>query len=129
VSDVVIESRRRLEEAGVTSVESIRDLGRPVIGFSAAMYEHERDLRGFLFDRMYRHYRVNRMASKAHRIVTELFNLLLAEPQCLPTEWRQLAHGPGTQPTARIVADYIAGMTDRFALDEHYRLFDRYATS
>lgn len=129
VSDVVAESRRRLTEAGVTSAESIRELGRPVIGFSPSMYENERELRGFLFDRMYRHYRVNRMASKAHRILTELFNLLVAEPQCLPTEWRQQAHGPGSQPTARIVADYIAGMTDRFALDEHYRLFDRYATT
>jgi dGTPase len=129
VSDVVRESRHRLDVAKVLSVDAIRELGRPVIGFSGAMYEHDRDLRGFLFDRMYRHYRVNRMASKAHRIVQELFQLLLAEPQCLPTEWRQQAHGPGTQPTARVVADYIAGMTDRFALDEHYRLFDRYAST
>ena len=129
VSDVVSESRARLEKAKVLSVDAIRELGRPVIGFSGSMYEHDRDLRGFLFDRMYRHYRVNRMASKAHRIVQELFQLLLAEPQCLPTEWRQQAHGPGTRPTARIVADYIAGMTDRYALDEHYRLFDRYAST
>jgi dGTPase len=129
VTDVVTESTRRLTEAKAKSVEDIRDFGRPVIGFSAAMYEYDRELRGFLFDRMYRHYRVNRMASKAHRIVQELFALLLAEPQCLPTEWRQHTHGAGTQPTARIVADYIAGMTDRFALDEHYRLFDRYSTT
>jgi dGTPase len=86
-------------------------------------------LRAFLFERMYRHYRVNRMASKARRIVQELFRLLLAEPQCLPTEWRQHVDGAGQPGTARIVADYIAGMTDRFALDEHFRLFDRYATT
>jgi len=129
VNDVVAESRRRLEAGKVLSVDAVRELGRPVIGFSGAMYEHDRDLRGFLFDRMYRHYRVNRMASKAHRIVQELFELLLAEPQCLPTEWRQLAHGPGTAATARVVADYIAGMTDRFALDEHSRLFDRYTST
>jgi dGTPase len=128
VTDVVTESRNRLTEAKIESVDEIHDLGRPVVGFSAAMYEYDRELRGFLFDRMYRHYRVNRMASKAHRIVQELFQLFLAEPQCLPTEWRQQAHGAGTQPTARIVADYIAGMTDRFALDEHYRLFDRHST-
>jgi len=129
VVDVVTESQRRIAEAKVKSVEDIRELGRPVIGFSHAMYEHDRELRGFLFDRMYRHYRVNRMASKAHRIVQELFTLLLAEPQCLPTEWRQQTHGAGTLPTARIVADYIAGMTDRFALDEHFRLFDRHSTT
>jgi dGTPase len=69
------------------------------------------------------------MASKARRIVQELFALLLDEPECLPTEWRQLADRPRTATTARVVADYIAGMTDRYALDEHRRLFDRYATT
>ena len=93
------------------------------------MREHDRALKTFLFERMYRHYRVNRMASKARRIVQELFELLYDEPQCLPTEWRQQAAAPDSHETARVVADYIAGMTDRYALDEHYRLFDRYATT
>ncbi len=79
---------------------------------------------------MYRHYKVNRMASKARRIVQDIFRLLLAEPQCLPTEWREPGgRGRTADATARIVADYIAGMTDRFALDEHARLFDTYATT
>jgi dGTPase len=129
VGDVVAESRRRIDAAEAQSVAALRGLGRPVIGFSAPMREAERGLRQFLFERMYRHYRVNRMASKAHRIVRELFDLLLAEPECLPTEWRMQADEPGAASTARIVADYIAGMTDRFALDEHFRLFDRYATT
>jgi len=75
---------------------------------------------------MYRHFRVNRMSSKARRVVRDLFALYLAEPQCLPSEWRQLAAGPGEPQTARVAADYLAGMTDRFALDEHHRLFDTY---
>ena len=100
-----------------------------MIAFSAAMQDHDKALKRFLFERMYRHYRVNRMASKARRIVHELFRLLLEEPDCLPTEWRQQAGAAGRPETARIVADYIAGMTDRFALDEHRRLFDRYATT
>jgi dGTPase len=129
VADLSAESRRRLGEARVKNVADIRALAAPVVGFSAAMTAEARGLRAFLFERMYRHYRVNRMASKARRIVRELFQLLLAEPQCLPTEWRQHVDGPGQPATARIVADYIAGMTDRFALDEHYRLFDRYATT
>jgi dGTPase len=129
VSDVVAESRRRLGAARPDSVAALRRLGGPVIAFSAPMRDEERALRSFLFERMYRHYRVNRMSSKARRIVQELFTLLLAEPQCLPTEWGRQADGPGSAGTARIVADYIAGMTDRFALDEHYRLFDRYATT
>jgi dGTPase len=99
------------------------------VGFSETMRANDRALKAFLFERMYRHYRVNRMASKARRVVQELFQLLLAEPQCLPTEWRHQADGTGQARTARVVADYIAGMTDRYALDEHHRLFDRYATT
>ena len=129
VGDVVEESQRRIAAIKAKSVADIRSHSGAVVGFSATMREQERGLRRFLFEHMYRHYRVNRMASKAHRIVQELFRLLLAEPQCLPTEWQNQATGPSTRETARIVADYIAGMTDRFALDEHYRLFDRYATT
>jgi dGTPase len=129
VGDVVEESQRRIAAIKAKSAADIRRHSGAVIGFSSAMREQERGLRRFLFERMYRHYRVNRMASKARRIVQELFRLLLAEPQCLPTEWQSQAAGPGTRETARVVADYIAGMTDRFALDEHFRLFDRYATT
>jgi dGTPase len=129
VADLVAESQRRLAAARIDSVAAIRQLGAPVIAFSETMRAHDKALKQFLFERMYRHYRVNRMASKARRIVQELFRLLLDEPHCLPSEWRQLADGAGTAATARVVADYIAGMTDRFALDEHYRLFDRYATT
>jgi dGTPase len=129
VSDLAAETRRRLADARVKTVGDVRGLGAAVVGFSDAMRAHDNALKAFLFERMYRHYRVNRMASKARRIVQELFALLLAEPQCLPTEWRPLAAGAGQPQTARVVADYIAGMTDRYALDEHYRLFDRYATT
>ena len=87
----------------------------------------ENDRKQFLFKRMYRHYKVNRMTGKARRVVTELFELYLAEPDRLPTEWHAMTEGAGTAATARLVADYIAGMTDRFALDEHRRLFDVYS--
>jgi dGTPase len=127
VSDLIGESRRRLGEARVRTAADIRALSAPVIAFSAPLLAEAKGLRAFLFERMYRHYRVNRMASKARRVVQELFSLLLAEPECLPTEWRILAAGEGTAKTARLVADYIAGMTDRYALDEHRRLYDRYA--
>ena len=126
-SDLIAESRKRLAAARVDSPQAVRALGAPVAAFSEGFARQSLGLREFLFERMYRHYRVNRMASKARRIVQELFRLLLAEPECLPTEWRQAAAGAGTSVTARLVADYIAGMTDRFALDEHRRLYDRYA--
>jgi dGTPase len=126
-SDLIAESGQRLAAARLDSAAAVRALGAPVVAFSDAFLRQAQGLRTFLFERMYRHYRVNRMASKARRIVQELFRLLLAEPECLPTEWRQAAAGAGTTATARLVADYIAGMTDRFALDEHRRLYDRYA--
>ena len=126
-SDLTAESRRRLAASRVDNADAVRALGAPVVGFSEGFARQAQGLRAFLFERMYRHYRVNRMASKARRIVQELFRLLLAEPECLPTEWRLATAGAGTSVTARLVADYIAGMTDRFALDEHRRLYDRYA--
>jgi dGTPase len=64
------------------------------------------------------------MSSNARRVVHDLFGIYVAEPQYLPHEWRGLAGGPGDHQTARVAADYLAGMTDRFALDEHNRLFD-----
>ncbi len=73
---------------------------------------------------MYRHYKLNRMTSKARRLVKDLFQLFVCEPECLPTEWRRRTDGSATLRTARVVADYIAGMTDRFAADEYRRLFD-----
>jgi dGTPase len=129
VGDLVAETRRRLAEAQPASAAAIRALGAPVASFSEVMIAHDKALKSFLFERMYRHYKVNRMASKARRIVHDIFGLLLAEPQCLPTEWNGHAGAPHSPATARIVADYIAGMTDRFALDEHARLFDTYGTT
>ena len=127
VGDLIAETRSRLAASGVNSADEVRALAAPVVAFSAEMQRNDRALKQFLLERMYRHYRVNRMSSKARRVVHDLFALYLAEPQCLPNEWRQLAAGPDDPRTARVAADYLAGMTDRFALDEHHRLFDTYA--
>jgi len=124
VGDLVEETQRRIAEANPASAEDIRRLGRPVVSFSDEMQEHDRSLKAFLFDHMYRHYKLNRMTSKARRVVRDLFQLLLDDPGCLPTEWRASAGSPGTSETARVVTDYVAGMTDRYALDEHKQLFD-----
>jgi dGTPase len=129
VNDLVAETRTRIAAARVTSADDIRALGRPVASFSDAMRANDRALRAFLMERMYRHYRVRRMQAKANRVVSELYAFFCADPLCLPTEWRAQARTPNDAATARTVADYIAGMTDRFALDEHWRLFDRYATT
>lgn len=124
VTDLLTETRARLTRKQPKSAQHIREAGAPTAGFSEQMMAHHKVLRDFLFERMYRHYLVNRMTSKARRIVHDLFDLLFREPQCLPSEWRVQTDAPQTPRTARVVADYIAGMTDRFALREYDRLFD-----
>lgn len=124
VNDVILESHRRFLAAKPKSTADVRALDSALIGFSAVMAEQEKAMKTFLFANMYRHTRVNRMTSKAKRIVRDLFDLLLAEPHLLPEDWHVGTDGPKTLRTARRVADYIAGMTDKFALDEHARLFD-----
>ena len=126
VEDVMAETRRRLAEAAPKSVADIRALGRPIVAFSAAMAATEKTVKNFLYTRMYEHWQLNRTHSKARRVVVDLFGLLFAEPNCLPSPWRERAEQADTHARARVVADYIAGMTDRFALDEHRRLFDLY---
>ncbi len=124
VEDVLRESHRRLEEAAPDSPEALRLAGRPLIGFSDAMLDKLNPLRRFLFTRMYRHPSVNRMMSKAKRVLSDMFTLLMDEPDLLPDEWRSGAKGCQGADRARIVGDYIAGMTDRYALKEHRALFD-----
>ena len=124
VEDVLAETRRRLAEAAPRSVADIRALGRPVVGFSQTMSANDRVIKAFLYKNMYEHWHLNRSHSKARRVVMDLFDLLFAEPNCLPPPWRERAEKAERPAKARLVADYIAGMTDRFALDEHKRLFD-----
>ena len=88
------------------------------------MAQRNRDLKKVLLERLYSHYRVTRMAVKAQKIMTDLFQTYMEEPQQMPPH----VHGriAAGEPQARVVADYIAGMTDRFALDEYKKLFDPY---
>jgi len=126
VEDVIAESWSRLAVARPGSVAELRALGRPAIAFSAEMAAADRTIKAFLYKRMYEHWKLNRSHSKARRVVADLFQLLFSEPNCLPTPWRERAEQADKPARARIVADYIAGMTDRYALDEHRRLFDVY---
>ncbi len=123
VSDLLAETRARLESTKVENAEAVRRLGRPVAAFSDEMVTTDRTLKKFLFERMYRHDKVEKMAEQARIVVSDLFALFLAEPDKLPELWRGRAQGSESKATARLVADYIAGMTDRFALDEHGRYF------
>ena len=105
--------------------EALRALDHPMVAFSEGTTADIRDIRKFLFASMYRHPAVTRMRRKAAVVVKELFAIFLGEPELLPDEWREDAQRAiSAELRARIVADYIAGMTDRFALDEHRQLTD-----
>ena len=124
VTDLLRETGRRIAEHQPDSAAAVRHLGQPLVAFSEEMRENDRALRVFLFQRMYRHYKVNRMTAKAKRVVRELFEQYLDRPDCLPQEWRAAAEAVEGSERARLVADYIAGMTDRYALHEHAKIFD-----
>ncbi len=129
VTDLIKQVRSNLKEYNIKTVDDIRAQGKPLVFFSEEMQATNLALKAFLMKNMYRHYKVNRMASKAGRVVKDLFEFFLAEPECLPDAWRNLTDGQGAHKTAAIVADFIAGMTDRFALDEYRRVFDVQARS
>ncbi len=124
VNDILSESGGRIDALKPGHPDDIRNAGKATIAFSKPMAKDLSELKSFLNENMYRHFKVNRMSSKGKRVVTELFNLFIEEPDLLPPEWPALTGGPGTKETARAVADYIAGMTDRFALREYKKLFD-----
>ena len=101
VSDIMMETRRRLERAQPTGVEEVRAQQEPLVAFSPAMAETIQSLRLFLQDRMYRHYKVNRMTLKARRLVEDLVDVFMGAPECLPDGWREQAGSPGSAETAR----------------------------
>jgi dGTPase len=124
VSDLLAETQRRLADLKPGSADDIRHAGTPMVAFSEALSGYDKVLRAFLKSRVYRHYKVNRMTSHARRIVRDLFETFMREPECLPLDWR--GGDKGSPDQARLVADYIAGMTDRYAMKEHHRLFNLY---
>jgi dGTPase len=122
VTDLIEASRRRIDAHGIGSVERVRQHGRPLVGLSEEMEARRLELKAFLMQKLYRHHRVVRMMIKVQRVLADLFNAYMKAPEQLPPHiLRRSTQG---EAIARVVADYIAGMTDRFALDEHRKLFD-----
>ena len=121
IEDAIAESRRRIEVAGLGSPEAVASAGRPLVGHSPPFEVADRDVKAFLFARMYRHPEVQAVRDKADAILRRLFAAFVADPSLMPPVWAAKALG---SDKARAVADYIAGMTDRFAMHEHARLFD-----
>ena len=124
IDDVVAESGRRLFALAPRSADDVRRAAAPVAGFSAAVGEADRAIKSFLETRMYRHARVMRVMDEAAGVVRDLFARYSAHPGDLPAEWQHGLAGLDEAERARRIADFIAGMTDRYALAEHGRLFD-----
>jgi dGTPase len=122
VEDVIAEARRRIFEARVMSPEEVRALGQPLAVFSEPMRQNDIGLKRFLFVHMYRHERVTRMTEQAKLVVADLFDRHLADPSLLPADWQAELGAAGDAKTARVIADYIAGMTDNFAFETQERL-------
>ena len=130
VTDVLAETKERLNTLKPKSAEDVRKADRQMVAFSESMFQQVEELRGFLYKRMYRHYTVNRIWLKVERIIPDLFNTFMKHYNLLPDHWQQRVEEAGglidNIAQARIVCDYIAGMTDRYAIREHERLFDLY---
>ena len=128
VVDLISETRRRLEETNPSTADDVRQAGRPMVAFSEQMQQELDELKSFLFHSVWRHYKVNRMTSKARRVMRQLFDLFMTETNILPTEWQSLdgkmLKELSQAQQARHIADYIASMTDRYAMMEYERLFD-----
>ncbi|MDQ2092575.1 deoxyguanosinetriphosphate triphosphohydrolase [Rhodalgimonas zhirmunskyi] len=125
VEDVITVSRRNLAEFDPQNVEDVRHAGRMMVQFTPALWADLKVIREFLFHKMYRAPAVVIMRRKVTQVVNDLFPLYMGDPSLLPGQWRKdVAEAADEQALARIVADYISGMTDRFALQQHERLFD-----
>jgi dGTPase len=121
ITDLVQSIDRYLRKSKVSSSLDLQKLPFNVAGFSEDMYRRNRELKDFLFNKLYRHHRVVRMSVKSERIISDIFNMYQKTPSALPEAVQELIPKRGLE---RTICDYIAGMTDRFAIDEHLRLFD-----
>jgi len=124
VEDVISESRRLIAAANPRSIEDVRGADHQMVQFSSSMFEDLKIIRAFFFKHMYRHWKVRRTRRKAAIIVREMFDIFMDDPGMLPDGWKKWGVGVETGQQARVIADYIAGMTDRFAIDEYRKLVD-----
>lgn len=123
VTDLICQTEKNLSRLKIRTREDVKRQEGKIAGFSRKMAGLRKPLRGFLIDKLYNHYRVIRMSHKAKRFIKELFNVYIATPEQLPPQIEKRLFGDGKY---RAVCDYIAGMTDRYALDEYKKLFAPY---
>lgn len=124
VKDVIVETTQRLKDQNIKTAEDVRSASTKLVAFSPQMFQDLSRLRAFLYERMYKHYRMNRKRTSAKRVIQDLFNLYIAEPNILEPQWYSLVCSKENEAArCRVICDYIAGMTDQFAIEEHKKLF------
>lgn len=121
VDDLVTQSQKNIDEASPKSVDEVRALSEPLVSFSEDMLQQVRGLKSYLMDNLYRHYKVLRVTNKSAKLIKDLFDVFYAHPELLPPAYQKKVKGQGAP---RVIADYIAGMTDRYAQLEYSRVLD-----
>jgi dGTPase len=127
LSDVIAQTNANLRDLKINSVDDVRKAGKQIVNFSDDFNKKLLQVRKFLWEKMYRHHKVLIMTSKAKRVVTELFDFYIENPKCLPPQW--IVHSEDKNETAVAIADFIAGMTDRYAFRQHAKIFDTKITN
>jgi dGTPase len=121
VTDLIENINRTIEKEGIKTLEDVRKAPRMLVSFSDELGDKHRELKAHLYKHLYNHFRVNRMKHKARRILEALFKVYQEDPTLMPRHFRGRMSQDGKE---RVICDYIAGMTDRFAIDEYMKLFD-----
>ncbi|WHQ46955.1 MAG: deoxyguanosinetriphosphate triphosphohydrolase [Candidatus Midichloria sp.] len=124
INDLLIETKKRITDNPFYNIQSIREHSDWVVAFSSEMEQQKNKIKNFLMNNVYKNYNINRMRYKAKTLMHDLFYYFMEEPSCLPTNWNKKITNTDSKERAMIIGDYIAGMTDRFAIDEHKRIFD-----
>jgi dGTPase len=124
VEDVIAHCQAALTRLDPQSADDVRNAGETIVAFSPAMRAQEKALKSFLYEKLYRHAEVMRVRAEADGIVTDLFDVYFADPAKMPEGWRDILNRADDGVKARHVADFLAGMTDTYAIKEHQRLFD-----
>lgn len=126
IVDLTVTTQQGIDAAKIQNVDDVRQQAKPLVGYSIDLEESKRELKRFLLKNLYQHYQVNRMTIKANKVVNDLFEAFFNTPNVLPHEYQAKINDQGESDTtkARVIADYIAGMTDRYAMKEYNRLFE-----
>ena len=124
INDLITETKKNILLIKPESANDVRNMRKPLVKFSKKMNSNIYEIRNFLMSKMYRHWKINIMTTKARHIVADLFKIYYEEIDLLPFEWNLMLTKSDKRYKARVVSDYVAGMTDRFAIREHQKFFD-----